>query len=84
MHAQLTSVKLFEFTITLQVPTIIMSISIPELQVFEILTFFLIDPVYGIHKSVVINKQFPCFRTVYIYLSFDAAYPLCMVNHCNE
>jgi hypothetical protein len=72
MHAQLASVKLFD---------IIISVFIPELQVFEILTFFLVDSVYGIHKSVVIKKQFPYFRTVYLMLHVLCAwYTIVMSN----
>jgi hypothetical protein len=56
------AVRVYNYTASTNV---IMSIFIPELQLFEILTFFLVDPVYDIHKSVVTNKEFPYFRTVY-------------------
>jgi hypothetical protein len=46
MRAQLVSVKLFEFTIDTASTNINISVSVPELQVYEITALFLVEPVY--------------------------------------
>jgi hypothetical protein len=45
MRAHLVSAELFDFTITLQVPTSFTSVFIPEFRVFQI--FVLLRPVYS-------------------------------------